>query len=57
MEKNFSIDEILSAVEDIQNKTKKKKSSSNIQLKEKDYSAVPKDTLKLIEEAENKQKN
>ena len=54
MEENFSIDEILSAVDKIQNKKKKEKvemiKSSSIQ---KDFSAVPKNTLKLIEEAEN----
>ena len=54
MEENFSIDEILSAVDDIQNKTEKNKLSSNKELTEKDYSAVPKNTLRLIEEAENK---
>ena len=53
-QENFSIDEILSAVDDIQNKTKKNKLSSNKELTEKDYSAVPKNTLRLIEEAENK---
>lgn len=52
-EQNYSIDEILLAVDEIQNKRKKKKikdfESKPVQ---KDYSAVPKDTLKLIEEAE-----
>jgi len=53
MEQNFSIDEILLAVEEIQNKKKKLK-IKNFENKpvQKDYSAVPKDTLKLIEEAE-----
>ena len=54
MEESFSIDEILSAVDEIQNKKKKIKieiiKNSPIQ---KDFSAVPKNTLKLIEEAEN----
>ena len=54
MKENFSIDEILSAVYEIQKKKKKEKvemiKSSSIQ---KDFSAVPKNTLKLIEEAEN----
>ena len=53
MEQNYSIDEILSAVDEIQNKKKVekiKKSSAN-SLKQ-DYSVVPKNTLKLIEEAE-----
>mgnify|MGYP001402678971 CR=1 FL=1 len=53
MEQKFSIEEILSAVNEIQNKKKKKKNefvkSTSLQ---KDYSAVPKNTLKLIEEAE-----
>ena len=53
MEENFSIDEILSAVDEIQNKKKveKTKKSSANSLKQ-DYSVVPKNTLKLIEEAE-----
>jgi len=53
MEESFSIDEILSAVNEFQNKSKRKK-IENIESKpvKKDYSAVPKDTLKLIEEAE-----
>ena len=54
MEENFSIDEILSAVDEIQKKKIKKKieitKSHPVQ---KDFSAVPKNTLKLIEEAEN----
>ena len=55
MEQDYTIDEILSAVNEIQNKKKRKKpeifkSKSVI----KDYSAVPKGTLKLIEEAEKK---
>ena len=53
MEKNYSIDEILLAVDEIQNKKKKEKTEiikqSTIQ---NDFSAVPKNTLKLIEEAE-----
>ena len=53
IEQNYSIDEILSAVDEIQNIKKEKKSNKplNIQNK-KDYSEVPKHTLKLIEEAE-----
>jgi len=53
MEESFSIDEILSAVNEFQSKSKRKK-IENIESKpiKKDYSAVPKDTLKLIEEAE-----
>ena len=54
MKENFSIDEILSAVYEIQKKKKKEK----IEIIEnkadsRDFSAVPKNTLKLIEEAEN----
>ena len=54
MEENFSIDEILSAVDEIQKKKKKEKKEivkSKADLR--DFSAVPKNTLKLIEEAEN----
>ena len=53
MEKNYSIDEILSAVDDLQNlkrnKTKKVSSVSNAKT---DDSGIPKNTLRLIEEAE-----
>ena len=53
MEDNYSIDEILSAVDDLQNlkknKTKKVSSASNAKT---DNSDIPKNTLKLIEEAE-----
>ncbi len=53
MEDNFSIDEILSAVDDLQNlkrnKTKKVSSVSNAKTGNSD---IPKSTLKLIEEAE-----
>ena len=54
MEEKFSIDEILSAVNEIQNKKSEKKIETvdNSSFK-KDFSAVPKNTLKLIEEAEN----
>ena len=58
MEESFSIDEILSAVNEFQSKSKRKK-NENIESKpvKKDYSAVPKDTLKLIEEAEKLNNN
>ena len=53
MEENYSIDEILSAVDDLQNlkknKTKKVSSVSNAKT---DDSDIPKNTLRLIEEAE-----
>ena len=53
MKENYSIDEILSAVDDLQNfkrnKTKKVSSVSNAKT---DDSDIPKNTLRLIEEAE-----
>ena len=53
MEENYSIDEILSAVDDLRNlkrnKTKKVSNDSNAKT---DNSDIPKYTLKLIEEAE-----
>ena len=53
MENSYSIDEILSAVDDLQNfkrnKTKKVSSVSNAKT---DDSGIPKNTLRLIEEAE-----
>ena len=53
MEQNYSIDEILLAVSQIQNKKKERK----VELKEgksikKDNSVIPINTLRLIEEAE-----
>ena len=58
MEQNYSINEILLAVNEIQNKKKEKKiknfESKPVQI---DYSAVPKDTLRLIEEAERLENN
>ena len=53
MEDNFSIDEILSAVDDIQ-KIKKEKSNgiSKKPHTNLDNSSIPKNTLRLIEEAE-----
>ena len=53
MENSYSIDEILSAVDDLQNlkrnKTKKVSSVSNAKTND---SGIPKNTLRLIEEAE-----
>ena len=50
---NYSIDEILSAVDEIHSKKKdNKKKNLSTQSGKKDYSDVPKHTLKLIEEAE-----
>ena len=52
MDKSYSIEEILSAVEEINVKKKKKilkyKNISN----QKNYSIIPKRTLKIIQEAE-----
>mgnify|MGYP001334495086 CR=1 FL=1 len=57
MEDNYSIDEILSAVDDLQNisKDKGKKNLKETSIKF-DNSNIPKNTLRLIEEAE-KSKN
>ena len=50
---NYSIDEILSAVDEIQCRKKdNNKKELSTQSGKKDYSDVPKHTLKLIEEAE-----
>ena len=50
---NYSIDEILSAVDEIQSRKKDNKINKSINKSvKKDYSDVPKHTLKLIEEAE-----
>ncbi len=57
MEDNYSIDEILSAVDDLQNlKRNKIKKVSNVSTAKTEDSGIPKNTLKLIEEAE-KSKN
>jgi hypothetical protein len=54
MEENFTIDEILSAIDLIHEKKKRKEvNTTKTNLVQKDFSAVPKNTLKLIEEAEN----
>ena len=57
MKDNYSIDEILSAVNDLQNisKDKNKNISKEPSIKS-DVSNIPKNTLRLIEEAE-KSKN
>ena len=53
MEQNYSIDEILLAVDEIQNKKKIKKfNSKEIKPVKKDNVGIPINTLKLIEEAE-----
>ena len=52
MEQNYSIEEILSAVKEIQNKKKLRKKSLKISLLKKTTQLYLKNTLKLIEEAE-----
>tara|TARA_B100000242_G_scaffold43250_1_gene25737 strand:+ start:148 stop:321 length:174 start_codon:yes stop_codon:yes gene_type:complete len=53
MKDNFSIDEILSAVSDLQNFKKEKSNKFSKDLLSKhDNSDIPKNTLQLIEEAE-----
>ena len=53
IDQNYSIDEILSAVYEIEKKRKQEKNKiSFLPSTKKDYSEVPKNTLKLIEEAE-----
>ena len=53
MKENYSIDEILSAVDDLQNlKKNKTKKLSSVSNPKTDNSDIPKNTLKLIEEAE-----
>ena len=53
MEDNYSIDEILSAVDDLQNlKRNKTKKVSKVLNTKTDDSSIPRNTLKLIEEAE-----
>ncbi len=55
MKENYTIDEILLAVEDLQIK-KRAKSEKNFKKKiDSLNSNIPKDTLKLIEEAEKSQ--
>ena len=57
MEDNYSIDEILSAVNDLQNISKdKSKKNLNEPSKQSGNSNIPVNTLRLIEEAE-KSKN
>ena len=57
MENNYSIDEILSAVNDLQNMSKDKNKNISKEPSIKfDASNIPKNTLRLIEEAE-KSKN
>ena len=53
MEDNYSIDEILSAVDELQNlKRNKTKNVSSVSNAKTEHYDIPKNTLKLIEEAE-----
>ena len=53
MEQNYTINEILSAVKELQNLKKKKKDKKiKKEFNKKDNLSIPKNTLKLIEEAE-----
>ena len=53
MIENYSIDEILSAIDEIQSKKKDNTNMKSItQSVKKNYTDVPKHTLNLIEEAE-----
>ena len=52
MENNYSVEEILRDIEDLQKIKKEKKIVSVKNTPRTDNSIIPKDTLKLIEEAE-----
>tara|TARA_B100000900_G_C20025672_1_gene491784 strand:+ start:168 stop:350 length:183 start_codon:yes stop_codon:yes gene_type:complete len=52
MNKSYNIEEILSAVNEIINTKKEKKIFNTKKKTNKDYSSLPKKTIKLIEEAE-----
>ena len=52
MENNYSVEEILSAIDDLQRIKKEKKIISVKKDLKTDNSVIPKNTLKLIEEAE-----
>jgi hypothetical protein len=53
MEESFSVNEILSAVDEIQNKKKEKTiKTKKINFNKENNTAIPIGTLKLIEEAE-----
>tara|TARA_B100001564_G_scaffold179403_1_gene150736 strand:- start:132 stop:302 length:171 start_codon:yes stop_codon:yes gene_type:complete len=52
MENNYSVEEILSAVDDLQKIKRERKTISVKNTTKLDSSSIPKDTLKLIEEAE-----
>ena len=52
MKNNYSVEEILSAIDDLQKIKKERKKISVKNTSKTDSSIIPKDTLKLIEEAE-----
>ena len=52
MENNYSVEEILSAIDDLQKIKKEKKIISVKNTSKTNESIIPKNTLKLIEEAE-----
>ena len=52
MENNYSVEEILNAIEDLQKIKRKKKIIQKENTSTFDRSDIPKNTLKLIEEAE-----
>jgi len=56
MENNYSVEEILNAIDELQKENKEKKIILDKKSLKFDSSNIPKDTLKLIEEAE-KNKN
>ena len=52
MENNYSVEEILSAIDDLQRIKREKKIISVKNTTKLNSSSIPKDTLKIIEEAE-----
>ena len=52
MENNYSVDEILNAIDDLQKIKKEREKILEKKSTQIDSSSIPKDTLKLIEEAE-----
>ena len=52
MDNGYSVEEILKAIDDLQKIKKEKKITSVKNTHKTDSSIIPKDTLKLIEEAE-----
>jgi|TARA_B100001057_G_scaffold210800_1_gene211317 hypothetical protein len=52
MKNNYSVEEILHAIDELQNIKKEREKTTNKKSVKIDSSNIPKDTLKLIEEAE-----